>query len=196
MPIWSNVSFKACVYLFILCLDGMSIDVSGVLKSPNIIVLLLISPFMTVSIYVFWCSCAGCICIYKCCVFFVDWSPDHYVVSSFVSCEYLYLNVCSFFPDIQASVFCICTLLFSHLFVLISCLSFVISYFYFMFAFTSELSHFVIFLFIVVAFYFPPREVPLVVVVRLFWWCFYSVSFCLSEKLLISLSNLNESLAG
>ena len=33
----------------------MSIDVSGVLKSPTIIVLLLISPFMTISIcLIYW----------------------------------------------------------------------------------------------------------------------------------------------
>ena len=43
--VWSVVSFKACVSLFIFCLDDLSIGVSGVLKSPTIIVLLSISPF-------------------------------------------------------------------------------------------------------------------------------------------------------
>ena len=38
--IWSNVSFKVSVSLLIFCLDDLSIDVSGVLKSPTIIVLL------------------------------------------------------------------------------------------------------------------------------------------------------------
>ena len=36
--------------VFIFCLDDLSIGVSGVLKSPTIIVLLLISPFTVVSI--------------------------------------------------------------------------------------------------------------------------------------------------
>ena len=45
-----NVSFKACVSLFILILDDLSIGESGVLKSPTMIVLLSVSPFMAVSI--------------------------------------------------------------------------------------------------------------------------------------------------
>ena len=49
-PISSNVSFKTCVSLLIFCLDDLSIGVSGVLKSPTIIVLLSISPFMSVSV--------------------------------------------------------------------------------------------------------------------------------------------------
>ena len=46
----SNVSFKTCVSLLIFCFDDLSIGVSGVLKSPTIIVLLSISPFMSVSV--------------------------------------------------------------------------------------------------------------------------------------------------
>ena len=44
----SNVSFKTCVSLLIFCFDDLSIGVSGVLKSPTLIVLLSISPFMSV----------------------------------------------------------------------------------------------------------------------------------------------------
>ena len=44
------MSFKACVSLLIFCLDDLSIDVSVVLKSPTIIVLLLISSFIAVSL--------------------------------------------------------------------------------------------------------------------------------------------------
>ena len=40
MSIWSNVSFKACASLLILCFDDLSIYVNGVLKFPTIIVLL------------------------------------------------------------------------------------------------------------------------------------------------------------
>ena len=48
--IWFNVSFKACISLLIFYLEDMSIDVSGVLKSCTIIVLLSIFPFMSVNI--------------------------------------------------------------------------------------------------------------------------------------------------
>ena len=48
--IWSNVLFKVCVSLLILCFRDLFIGISGVLKSPTIIVLLSISPFMLVSI--------------------------------------------------------------------------------------------------------------------------------------------------
>ena len=44
------MSFKACVSLFIFILHDLSIGESGVLNSPAIIMLLLISPFMAVSI--------------------------------------------------------------------------------------------------------------------------------------------------
>ena len=47
---WSIVSFKVCVSLLIYCLVDLSIGASWVLKSPTIIVLLLISPFLLVSI--------------------------------------------------------------------------------------------------------------------------------------------------
>ena len=51
---WSNVSFKASDSLLIFCLGDLSTDVSGVLKSPSIIVLLSISPFMAVSIFLMY----------------------------------------------------------------------------------------------------------------------------------------------
>ena len=56
MSNWSIVSFKVCVSLLIFCLVYLSIGVSGVLKSPTIIVLLLISPFILVSICLTYCS--------------------------------------------------------------------------------------------------------------------------------------------
>ena len=46
----SIVSFRISVALLIFCLEVLSIHVSGVLKSPPIIVVLSISPFMSVSI--------------------------------------------------------------------------------------------------------------------------------------------------
>jgi len=53
---WSIVSFKVCVSLVLFCLVDQSIGVSGVLKSPTIIVLLLISAFILVSICLPYCS--------------------------------------------------------------------------------------------------------------------------------------------
>ena len=38
--IWSDVSLKTSLSLMILCLNDLSVDVSGVLKSPTTIVLL------------------------------------------------------------------------------------------------------------------------------------------------------------
>ena len=90
----SVVSFKVCVSLIIFCLFDLSIGVRWVLKSPTIIVLLLISPFILVSLpYVLWCSNTGCICIYNFYIFFLDWPFDHYLVSFFVSFHGLYFKV-------------------------------------------------------------------------------------------------------
>ena len=47
----SIVSFKVCVSLLIICLVDLPIGVSGILKSPTIIVLLLMSLFIFASIY-------------------------------------------------------------------------------------------------------------------------------------------------
>ena len=46
----SNVSFKIYVSLLIFCFDDLSIGVGGMLKSPTIIVLLPIYPFMSVTV--------------------------------------------------------------------------------------------------------------------------------------------------
>ena len=46
----SNVSFKTCFSLLIFCFDDVSFGISGVLKSPTIIVFLSISPFISVSV--------------------------------------------------------------------------------------------------------------------------------------------------
>ena len=45
-----NVSFKFSVFLLVFCLDYLSIDVNVMLKSPNIILLLSVSPFRSVSV--------------------------------------------------------------------------------------------------------------------------------------------------
>ena len=50
----SHMSFKTGVFVLILCFDDLSIGVSGVLKSPAIIVLLSISPFLSVSAFLMY----------------------------------------------------------------------------------------------------------------------------------------------
>ena len=52
----SIVSFKVCVSLLLFCLVDLSIVVCGVLKSPTIIALLLISPFILVKICLIYCG--------------------------------------------------------------------------------------------------------------------------------------------
>ena len=54
----SNVSFKFSVFLLFFCLGHLSIDVNVVLKSPNIILLLSVSPFMSVSICLLYLDAA------------------------------------------------------------------------------------------------------------------------------------------
>ena len=46
----SNVLFKTCISLLTFCFDDLSIGMSGVLKSPTIIVLLSISSFRSFSV--------------------------------------------------------------------------------------------------------------------------------------------------
>ena len=106
ISISSNITFKICVFLLILCFDDLSIGVSEVLKSPTVIVLLSISPFMSVKClsYVLRCSCVGCIDIYNCYVSLLDWPLDHDIVSFHISCNLLYFKVyCVWYEDCYSS---------------------------------------------------------------------------------------------
>ena len=49
----SNVTFKTCVSVLIFYFDDLSIGVSAVLKSPTIILLLSIYPFMSVHVVLY-----------------------------------------------------------------------------------------------------------------------------------------------
>ena len=69
-------------------LDVLSIDVSGVLKSPPIIVLLFIPPFMLIFIYLDVPVLDTY--VYECYFFFLYWSLYHYIMSFFV----LYYRFC------------------------------------------------------------------------------------------------------
>ena len=61
---WYSVSFKGCGSLQIFHLDGQSIAVSGVLKSPTITVLLWFFPFMAVSCLIY-CAAPMLVHIYS-----------------------------------------------------------------------------------------------------------------------------------
>ena len=85
---WSKVSFKACVFLLIFCLNDLSIDECRVLNPPTIIALLLIFPFMVFSIcltYLVASILSVCIYTYIYIFFYLERSLDHYLASFFVS---------------------------------------------------------------------------------------------------------------
>ena len=67
--IWSNASFKAIVSLLIFYLDDLSTDVSEVLRSSSIIVLLSVPPFMFVSICFMCLDTPVGVCMYVCVLF-------------------------------------------------------------------------------------------------------------------------------
>ena len=69
-----NVKLKACVFLSFLFLNDLPIDESGVLESPNIIVLLLISLFVFVLVLALHYEVLlyECIYIYNCYIIFFD----------------------------------------------------------------------------------------------------------------------------
>ena len=70
------------LFYWFFCLEDLSIDTSGVLKSPTIIVFLSVSPFMSVSMfYIFWCSYVGCIYVDKYNILSLYRSFYHYIVS-------------------------------------------------------------------------------------------------------------------
>ena len=48
------MSFKANIFILIFCLDDQSFDINGMLKSTAIMMLLLISPFISVNIYIIY----------------------------------------------------------------------------------------------------------------------------------------------
>ena len=75
-----------CCLLVASYLDGLSIDVSGVLKSCTITVLLSVSFCRSVNcLNVFWCSCVICIYIINCYTFLMNCPLYHHILSIFVS---------------------------------------------------------------------------------------------------------------
>ena len=73
------------------CLDDLSINVSGVLKSHKIIVLLPVSPFMFVNICFMYLGAPVLVAYMFTIVISSSWI-DHYAVSFFVSGNSLYLK--------------------------------------------------------------------------------------------------------
>ena len=75
----SIVSFRISVALLIFCLEDLSIDVNGVLKSPTMIVFQSISPFLSVNICCrhLGAPIFGGIYVDDCNVFFLNGSFNH-----------------------------------------------------------------------------------------------------------------------
>ena len=103
--IWPNVLYKIWVLLLIFYLDNLSIDVSELLKSPAVIVLLSTCPLMPAKfvLYILKCSSVGYICIYECYIF-LSLSRDHYVVS-FLFCNSVFFKPIFSDRHIAASAF-------------------------------------------------------------------------------------------
>ena len=93
-PNCSNVSFKACISLWIFCLDDLSIGVGGVfIKGLHYTVLLSISPLIVVIICLMDWSTPTLDAYIFIIVFFLDWYLDHYAMSLFISENRLYFKV-------------------------------------------------------------------------------------------------------
>ena len=68
--------------------------------------------------YVLMCSYVGCIYIYNCYIFFLDWSLDHHIVSFLVSCNILYLKVYFIWYEYCYSSFLLISICIEYLFLL------------------------------------------------------------------------------
>ena len=92
----SNVSFKTCVSLLILCFKDLSIVsiVNGIL---NFLLLLCYFQFLLVCLLVFVLCIEVLLCwVHRYLQFLclsLGWSLDHYVVSFLISCNLLYFKV-------------------------------------------------------------------------------------------------------
>ena len=103
---WSTVSFKSCGSLLIFCFVDLSIGVSGVLKSPTIIVLLLfLLLFLLAFCFTYWSApilgtYIFIIVISSSWIYF-----DYYVVPFFVSYHSLYFKIYFIWYDYWHSCF-------------------------------------------------------------------------------------------
>ena len=88
----SSVSLKTWVSLLIFCFDDLSIGVSGVSYYCCVIVNFCFYVCYCL-FYLLRCSHVGCIDVYNCYVFLLDWFLNHYVVSFLISCNLLYFKV-------------------------------------------------------------------------------------------------------
>ena len=94
---WSTVLLNP-LSLLIFCLTDLFITESGVLKSPTVTVSCLFLPsIVSCLLYIFWRLNIWCIHIYNCCIFLINWSFYHYIMS-FVSCD-------SYWPKVSCAWF-------------------------------------------------------------------------------------------
>lgn len=83
------------LFLLIFHLDKSAIAISALIKYSIIIVLLPISPFMSVIICFIYsgASYVACIYVYECYILFLDWHPYHYIMPYFHFCYKLCFKV-------------------------------------------------------------------------------------------------------
>lgn len=90
------MSFKASVSSLFFCPDDTFIDVGGVLKPPTIILLLSISPIMSITIFFMYLG-VPILGAYMLTIaissYMFNWSLYHYAVSFFVSCYTLFSSL-------------------------------------------------------------------------------------------------------
>ena len=118
----SNVSFKTCVSLLIICFNEFFIGVSGVLKYPTINMLLSTSHFMSVSIclmyrgaFMFRAS------IFTIVMFFLlGWPLDYFIVSFLIPYINIYFKVCFFWYENCYSCFLLLSIYMKYIFSILS----------------------------------------------------------------------------
>ena len=82
--ICSNVSFRGTVSCLISCLNDLSIDVSEMLKSSTIIVLLFLPLYFLLAVLCIWVLHIWCINIYNCCILLLDCLHYYYMSVFFI----------------------------------------------------------------------------------------------------------------
>ena len=88
-----TVAFKTCVSLLILCFANLSTGVECGVKVFYCYCVTVNFSFYVFTVCLMYWSALRCIDIYNCCVFLLDWSVGHHIVSFLISFNLLYFKV-------------------------------------------------------------------------------------------------------
>lgn len=80
--IWNNIWFKFYFFPCVFCLDNLFIAESRELKSPTLTSLLFVGSDRFYLFDVLRCSDIGCVSIYDCYVFIMNWPLYHYIINN------------------------------------------------------------------------------------------------------------------